>query len=391
MKQQNKQLPKGWKRPTLGKEIKIKYGKGLAERNRNNNGKIPVYGSAGKIGFHDKSLVNFPTVIVARKGSIGNNFIVKESCWAIDTVYYLEDVKLNLDYLYYYLNFSVFKDTSTAVPSLRREDLEAIKINYPKSFQEQQLIVSTIETQFTRLDAAVKSLKVVKEKLGIYRKAVLKKAFEGKPLKPLQDFCENVKKDIVDGPFGSDLQRKDYLTEGIPVLKIQNVKPFSIILKKMDYISDKKYEELKRHSFKSGDIVMTKLGEPLGISAIIPNDIKEGVIVADLVRIRANKINKRYLCYVLNSPHISHFINSKQKGTTRARVKLSIIRDLLIPYVSEKDQTTIVSSIESKFSVIDKVEEVVNQSLIKAETLRKSILKSAFEGRLVKMENKLKS
>jgi type I restriction enzyme S subunit len=43
-------------------------------------------------------------------------------------------------------------------------------------------------------------------------------------------------------------------------------------------------------------------------------------------------------------------------------------------------------SIESKFSVIDKVEETVNQSLIKAEKLRKSILKSAFEGRLVKIE-----
>ena len=33
---------------------------------------------------------------------------------------------------------------------------------------------------------------------------------------------------------------------------------------------------------------------------------------------------------------------------------------------------------------IDKVEQIVNQALIKAEQLRKSILKKAFEGRLVK-------
>ena len=57
-----------------------------------------------------------------------------------------------------------------------------------------------------------------------------------------------------------------------------------------------------------------------------------------------------------------------------------------VPYTSETEQIKIVQSIESKFSVIDKVEEVVNQSLIKAEKLRKSILKSAFEGKLVKVE-----
>jgi len=51
---------------------------------------------------------------------------------------------------------------------------------------------------------------------------------------------------------------------------------------------------------------------------------------------------------------------------------------------SIKIQQQIVQSIESKFSVIDKVEEIINSSLDKAEQLKKSILKSAFEGRLVK-------
>lgn len=69
----------------------------------------------------------------------------------------------------------------------------------------------------------------------------------------------------------------------------------------MDYTSDKKYEELKRHAFQPVDIITTKLGEPLGISAIVPDSIKK-VIVADLVRIRAPKINPKYLCNVLNTP-----------------------------------------------------------------------------------------
>ena len=50
--------------------------------------------------------------------------------------------------------------------------------------------------------------------------------------------------------------------------------------------------------------------------------------------------------------------------------------------LSEQEQ--IVQEIESRFSVIDKLEQSVDSALIKTEQLRKSILKSAFEGKLVK-------
>ena len=97
----------------------------------------------------------------------------------------------------------------------------------------------------------------------------------------------------------------------------------------MDYVSPEKALLLKRHAFQSGDIVMTKLGAPLGVSAIVQNMVG-GIIVADLVRIRAQKINTHYLCYFLNSPTTRDFINSKQKGTTRPRIRLSVIRELPI-------------------------------------------------------------
>jgi hypothetical protein len=48
-----------------------------------------------------------------------------------------------------------------------------------------------------------------------------------------------------------------------------------------------------------------------------------------------------------------------------------------------EEQTKIVQEIESRLSVADKMEESINQSLQQAEALRQSILKKAFEGRLV--------
>ena len=60
------------------------------------------------------------------------------------------------------------------------------------------------------------------------------------------------------------------------------------------------------------------------------------------------------------------------------------MKNIEFPIPSIEEHQIIIQNIEDKFSVIDKIEQAVSQSLSKAELLRKSILKSAFEGRLVK-------
>ncbi len=200
------------------------------------------------------------------------------------------------------------------------------------------------------------------------------------PTRPLQSLCDDFKQDIVDGPFGSELRRKDYITKGVPVLKIQNVKPFAIELKKMDYVSPVKFNELKRHSYRSGDIIMTKLGSPLGVSAIVV-DLDEGVIVADLVRIRAQKVNTKYLCYHLNSQRTNDFINSMQKGTTRPRVTLSVVRELPILVPPLNEQRRIVGILDEAFDGLATATATAEKNLHNARALFESHLQSVFAQR----------
>lgn len=197
---------------------------------------------------------------------------------------------------------------------------------------------------------------------------------------PLKDLCENYKDDIVDGPFGANLKREHYQSEGIPVLKIQNIKAFRITQKKMDYVTLEKYEELKRHSYRSDDIIMTKLGDPLGESAIV-DGINDGLIVADLVRIRANKIDTRYLCYHLNSPATNSYINAQQKGTTRPRVRISVVRDLPIFVPPLAEQKRIVAILDQAFADIDKARALTEQNLKNARKLFESTLQQVFAPR----------
>lgn len=194
---------------------------------------------------------------------------------------------------------------------------------------------------------------------------------------PLKDLCENFKSDIVDGPFGANLKREHYKNSGTPVLKIQNIKPFEIILKKMDYVDEAKAEELKRHSYKKGDIIITKLGLPLGISAIVEN-IDDGIIVADLVRVRAKKVNTNYLCYHLNSPITNAFLNEQKGGSTRPRVRITAVRELPINVPPLPEQERIVSILDKAFEGIDKAIAQTEQNLASARELFESYLNNIF-------------
>ncbi len=187
-----------WLESKINEIVKVRYGKGLPERERNKNGTIPVYGSAGNVGLHNNFLIDFPTIIVARKGSVGNNFIVKKPCWPIDTVYYLENINVDIDYLFYVLNFSIFKDTSTAVPSLRRDDLENIPIKYPSKKENQKQIVQEIESRFSVIDKLEETVDIALKKTEKLRKSILKSAFEGKlvPQDPTDEPAEILLKRI---------------------------------------------------------------------------------------------------------------------------------------------------------------------------------------------------
>src|SRR5690606_30907518 len=76
----------------------------------------------------------------------------------------------------------------------------------------------------------------------------------------LKDLTENSKDDIVDGPFGSNLKSSEYTETGIPVFKIQNIKENRFVDKNINFVSPTKAEELSRHSFQIGDLIITKLG-----------------------------------------------------------------------------------------------------------------------------------
>jgi type I restriction enzyme S subunit len=205
---------------------------------------------------------------------------------------------------------------------------------------------------------------------------------------PLEELMDQPKQDIVDGPFGSNLKASEYVEDGIPIARLQNVDRNTFVHKNIKYLTRQKAEKLSRHTFKPEDILITKLGDPLGEACIAPSSIEHGVIVADLVRVRPaeSKVVRRYLMYAINSPLVARQFEKHTKGTTRPRVNLGMIRKLPIPVAPREMQAGVVAEIEKQFSRLD--EAVANLKRVKANLKRykAAVLKAAVEGRLVETE-----
>ena len=210
-------------------------------------------------------------------------------------------------------------------------------------------------------------------------------------LATLEELVQTPKSDIVDGPFGSNLKASEYVDDGIPIIRLQNIGRNEFLLKNMRYVTAQKASDLSRHSFTHGDIVISKLGDPLGEACIVPDVLKHGIIVADVVRVRLPEgvLNKQAIVYALNSQAVQSQFRRLTKGTTRPRVNLHHVRGLRLPIPPRAEQDRIVDEIEKQFTRLDAAVAALKRVQANLKRYRAAVLKAASEGHLVPTEAEL--
>lgn len=266
------------------------------------------------------------------------------------------------------------------------KELKPISINIPPRV-EQKAIVKKIEELFSSLDRGIEDLKRAQDQLKIYRQAVLKKAFEGEltdsiiTKRALESYSELITKGA-----SPKWQGFDYTSDKNQLLFItsENVREGYISLEKEKFLPTGFNEVQKRSILKNGDVLLNIVGASIGRAAIFElnklSNINQAVC---LIRLKDNVLLKKYLCYYLNSEAAKQDYLNKQVDVARANLSLTNVKELEIPYCNPSQQHQIVQEIESRLSVCDAVERNIQGSLEKAQALRQSILKKAFEGTLL--------
>ena len=155
----NWKLPDNWSLCHLGDIITVINGRNQKDV-VNPEGKYPIYGSGGIMGYADDYICPENCTIIGRKGSINNPIFVTEKFWNVDTAFGLSSSEAILPkYLFYFCEYFDFTslDSSTTLPSLTKTNIQQIIFTLPP-LQEQERILDKIETLFSKLDEIVLNL-----------------------------------------------------------------------------------------------------------------------------------------------------------------------------------------------------------------------------------------
>ena len=294
--------------------------------------------------------------------------------------------RICLKYLLYFFRYYEVQlqesGTGTTFKAITQNVIKNIEVPVPDLY-EQERIVSKIEELFSGLDASVAELQTAKEKLKIYRQAVLKEALEG-------DYpCVRLK-EIATAFSGYAFKSKKYSSNGrYVVVKIGNVKPFrfdfSRDLTKTSEIDD---NILNKYLLKKGDCLITMTGSrgkrDYGYVAMVED--QDNYLLNQRVsalRFDDSVALPKFYEYVLSSPQYRNQFFSYETGNVgQGNVGIKALTEPKVICPTLKTQEAIIQSIEFRLSLCDSIEQTIDTSLQQAEALRQSILKQAFEGRI---------
>lgn len=401
MKETNN-IPKHWQLKKLGEVCKIIMGQSPPSNTYNKIGDgLPFF--QGKAEFSDlhpivekwcsvpNKVADVNDILLSVRAPVGATNIADTKCCIGRG---LAAIRFeNYKYIYYYLKsiekYLDTKGTGTTFKAISGETLRNVLMPIPP-LPEQQAIVAKIEELLSELENGKQQLQTAQQQLKVYRQSLLKWAFEGKltnkkvkegelpkgwEIKKLGEVCETTSGGT---PNRGNLK---YYGGNIPWVKSGELNR-GLILDTEEKITEEAIKNSSAKIFPQGTLLIALYGATIGKLAFLGIDAATNQAVCGIFKNENIVSNYLYYFLLFSKPHLV----KQGIGGAQPNISQGILKNLEIPLPSLKEQQLIVSELESKLTVCDKIEETISQSLQQAETLRQSILKKAFEGKLVNIK-----
>lgn len=305
------------------------------------DGKYPIYGSGGIMGYANDYICKAETVVIGRKGSINKPIFVETPFWNVDTAFGLcaNSEKLNPKYLYYFCEKFDFEklNTTVTIPSLTKSNLLNVEIPLPNLEKQKQIVelldkVTSLiflrKQQLSKLDELVKARFV--EMFG---------DISNSRKVPMQDVC----KIITDGTH----QPPKFVLSGIPFLFVSNIVTNEIHYDAEKFISEETCNELiKRTPIEVGDVLLSTVGS-YGHPAVVKEN-KPFCFQRHIAYLKPNnsEVNSEYLRCAILSTDLQRQIDESVKGIAQKTLNLSEIRKLRLPLPSLSLQNQFAAFVE---------------------------------------------
>jgi type I restriction enzyme, S subunit len=242
---------------------------------------------------------------------------------------------------------------------------------------EQERIVEILEDQLSRLEVVENRLVEVVATVERLKRALLHALHK-------QDWPEATIADHAVLVTDGDHNPPPRVPEGVPHLTGKNVRNGTFVFEGCSFISEADFERTKqRYEPTPGDVIVTCVGT-LGRAAVVPDGV---TFSADrnLAAVRCDSsLDPKFLELLLVSPHTQQQIHEASGSTAQPHLYLKGLRALVIPCPPRKIQEEWVERLGGRLGSCDRLVERLTEFRSKATDLRRSLLHSAFTGRLTR-------
>lgn len=341
----------------------------------------PYYGATGQVGEIDDYLFDQEAVLLGEDGAPffelhkAKAYIVSGKYWVNNHAHILaaRDGILN-KYVCHQLNILNYKNfvAGTTRLKLTQASMKTIPIKIAPT-NEQRRIVSKIEELFSDLDAGEAALRKAQRLIEMYRQSVIQEAFKG-------NFAFVKLGEVVDGIVGGGTPAKDVPSNfqgNIPFMTVKDMR----VSRPKDTIDHITQEALQQSSARliSADTII--IATRMGLGKVV-RPVVDVAINQDLKAIfPSQRVDKDYLEKWLLSK--ARYIEENGKGTTVKGVRLEFLKNMEIPVPPLSQQKEIAAKVDNLLAENEKTLYSIQNSYKFIASLRQSILKQAFEGKLV--------
>lgn len=360
----------------LGDLTKIKTGK-LDANASSEDGQYPFFTCSREPLKISNYSYDCECVLVAGNGDLNVKYY-NGKFDAYQRTYIIEDNsggQLYMPYLYYFME--------GYIKELRRQAIGGV-IKYIKlgNLTDALIELPSVDAQ----KKIVNILKKAKQLLSLSNNEILKldelvnarfvEMFVNINVKWKEVTMTDICKDMRTGPFGSALHHDEFVDKGIFVLGIDNAVENKFSYNRMRYITEEKYEKLKRYTVHPGDVIITIMGT-IGRSAVVPKDMPKAINTKHLACLTpdTNMVDSYFLVNAFQiHPLIRHQLESQSKGAIMNGLNLTIIKGLkfrLPPLELQKEFVDF-------YNQVNKSKVAIQKALDKTQMLFDSLMQEYF-------------
>ncbi len=305
-------------------------------------GPYPYYGANGQQGTISEYIFDEPLILVAEDGGHFDNpdrgiaYRIEGKSWVNNHAHVIRPRPgCDLGYLCHVLkHYDVTPFvTGTTRGKLTKAGASAIPIPVPP-IEEQRRIAAILD----QAEALRAKRRQALAKLDTLTQSLFLEMFGDSPsprfpVANIDDAVAPSRNSIRTGPFGSQLLHSEFVKFGIPVLGIDNAVTNRFAWAAPRFISEAKYESLRRYTVKPGDVLITIMGT-CGRAAVVPADIPKAINTKHLCCITVDA--KKYLPEFIQScilmyPDSKRHLLQTSKGAIMSGLNMDLIKSTPIP------------------------------------------------------------